>query len=152
MWYRKQMWVFNGDVADKCRAVEFCAEDGVKMDGLSTVGLEKEVGQPVWESYRGNKGLGRELQSGQASRCTDTDERNPKMGMSRSAADGAAARESADPRKPVNTHSPRQTRLCSDASSLQSPWQEEDIWSAFHFTSADIIFPICNMTEINICL
>lgn len=57
------MWVFNGDVADKCRAVEFCAEDGVKMDGLSTVGLEKEVGQPVWENYRGNKGLGRELQT-----------------------------------------------------------------------------------------
>lgn len=54
----------------------------------------------------------------------------------------------------VSTHRPRQISpaLCSDASLLQSSWQEKDIWSAFHFTSADIVRPICSMTEINIPL
>lgn len=33
--------------------------------------------------------------------------------------------------------------------SLHSPWQEEDTGSAFQFTSTHIIFPICNMTEMN---
>lgn len=36
--------------------------------------------------------------------------------------------------------------------SLHSPWQEEDTWSAFHFTFAHIIFPICHTTEMSIPL